>query len=446
MINRNEALSLLKDGLKGSTADQTELVLIGEDMSLTRFSESQIHDNIFRAENTLYVRAIKEKRIGITSTTDLTPKRVAGTVADACKITSLVPADEKFVSLPAPAAVEKVTTYYPTTADFSPLQRAKAVQIIVTEANRNKLEAAGAFETTAETLAIVSSLGVEHFYTGTTAELSLTLSGAKENSGWARGYHRNVEKIDIAALAARAADKGTRSINPIAIDSGEYTAILEPAAVGQLLLFLGFMGFGAKTLTQRRSFMAGRIGEQITGTNITITEEPLHPQIRGIPFDYEGVPRRQVPLIEKGIARGVVYDSYYAALAGVESTGHALPPANRFGPYPKHMVMEAGKYSLEEMVKSVDRGVYITHFWYINFLNPMRTMVTGTTRDGTFLIENGEITRPIHNMRISPSILETFSNAAMISKTRELYPQYSVVMLVPALKVNGFSLEKIEES
>jgi len=231
----------------------------------------------------------------------------------------------------------------------------------------------------------------------------------------------------------------------VAINSGQYTVILEPAAVGQLLLFLAFMGFGGKTLIQRRSFMAGKIGELIAGEKITITEDPHHPQIRGIPFDYEGVPRQRVLLIENGIAKGVVFDSYYAGLTGVESTGHALPPDRKFGPYPKHLVMDGGKSTLSDMVFSVDYGIYITHFWYINYLNPMRTMVTGTTRDGTFLIENGKISKPLQNMRLSQSILEALSNAEMVSPERELYPQYSVVMLVPALKVNNFNLEKIEE-
>jgi PmbA protein len=220
--------------------------------------------------------------------------------------------------------------------------------------------------------------------------------------------------------------------------------ILEPAAVGQLLLFLAFMGFGGKTLFEKRSFMSGKIGEKICGDNMTITEDPFNPQMLGVPFDYEGVPRKRVPLIEKGIAKGGVYNSYYARLAGVESTGHALPPNNSFGPYPKHMVMTAGTTPLAEMIKSTTKGIYITHFWYVNYLNPMKTMVTGTTRDGTFLIENGIVTKPIKNMRISQSILEAFSNVDMISIERKLYPQYSVVMLVPALKINNFSLETTE--
>ncbi|MFH2056752.1 MAG: TldD/PmbA family protein [bacterium] len=446
MIEPKRTIDLLKSGLSRSTADQTELLLTGEDFSLTRFSESQIRDNLFRSEYTVYARAIKEKRIGVATTTGLTEESIQQVVDQACRIAELAEPDEKFVSLPEPTGKpEPSTTSYRETERCSPQRRAEGIKLIADAGSRQKLAAAGAFETTTEFVAVVNSLGMERFWDGTSAELSLTLSGETGNSGWALGYNRNIEEMDVAMLAGTAVDKAMRSREPISIETGQYTVILEPAAVGQLLLFLSFMGFGCKTLMQHRSFMAGKIGEQITGTNITITEDAFHPELRGQPFDYEGVVRKRVPLIEHGIAKGVVYDTYHANLMDAVSTGHALPPDNQFGPYPKNLVMDPGEQTLPEMIASVERGVYITHFWYINYLNPMQTMVTGTTRDGTFLIEGGEVTRPINNMRIAQSILEAFSNAPMLSTSRTLYPQYSVVMLVPAMKVEGFNLEQVEE-
>jgi predicted Zn-dependent protease len=444
MITQDQIMELLKTGITVSTADQTELVIIGEDLSLTRFAESQIHQNMYRSDITLFVRAIKDKKIGIASTGDLSQETVNKTVKHACEIAALMPPDEQFVTLPSPASAEKVVTFFKDTAEYAPRQRADAVKKIVDKCRKDGLQAAGAFRTSTETVAVLNSLGVEQFNNNTKAELSMTITGDKDNSGWGIGYSRDAESIDVDTIARSAIDKAVHSLNPVALDSGPYTVILEPAAVGQLLLFLAFMGFGGKTLLEKRSFMAGKIGEQITGTNITITEDPFNPQMQGMPFDYEGVPRKRISLIESGVAKGVVYNSYYAQQAGVESTGHALPPDNSFGPYPKHLVMDGGTSTIGDMIKSVERGVYITHFWYINFLNPMKTMVTGTTRDGTFLIENGVLTKPIKNMRLSQSILEAFSNAPMISRERVLYPQYSVVMLAPALKVNNFNLEKTE--
>ncbi len=444
MISREDTRRLLQAGLDASKADQTEVVLIGEDLSLTRFAESQIHQNLYRSDTMIHVRAIKEKRIGIASTGRLNTEAVAAAAREALAIAELVPADEDFASLPGKADFRELKTFYQSTAEFSPTQRAEVVGKLVKACAEHKLKTAGAYRNYVETVGVMNSLGVDSFNQSTRAELSATVVGDSGNSGWGIAYSRDTNAIDVGELTEVAIDKALRSVNPVKLESGQYTVILEPAAVGQLLLFLAFMGFGGKTFYQHRSFMAGKIGEQITGEKITIVEDPLNPEIAGTPFDYEGVPRQQVPLVERGVAKGVVYNSYYANLAGVKSTGHALPPDNSYGPYPKHMTMAGGEHTLKEMVAATERGVYITHFWYVNFLNPMQTMVTGTTRDGTFLIENGEITSAVENMRMSQSILEAFSNATMLSKQRKLYPQYSVVMLVPAMKVDNFNLEALE--
>ena len=444
MIGRDQALSSLKTALAASTADQTELCLIGENLALTRFAESQIHQNMYRTDTTVYVRAIKEKKIGITSTGDLSEAGLKQAVLDACTIAELMPPDADFDSLPTPADAPTITISDVEPAENTPQQRADAVGKIVGLCGKQGLHTAGAYRVTTETVAVINSLGVEQYGLSSRSELSLTANGEKGNAGWAIGYDHDPRKIQSETLAKRAVDKALRSVDPIALETGAYTVILEPAAVGQLLLFLAFMGFGAKTQYQQRSFMSGKIGEKITGDNITIIEEPLAPEFAGLPFDYEGVPRKQVTLIENGIARGVVSNTYYGKLLNTPSSGHALPPNNTYGPYPKNMIMAAGNSTVEQMIASTTRGVYITHFWYVNFMNPMKTQVTGTTRDGTFLIENGKLSKPIKNMRISQSILEAFGAAEQLSLTRELYPQYSVAMLVPAMKINNFNLEATE--
>ncbi len=444
MIDKDQTLSSLKEALEASTADQTELCLIGEDLSLTRFAESQIHQNMYRADTTVYVRAIKNKKIGITSTGDLSAQALKQAVVDACTIAELMPEDSDFDSLPSPQTAPTITANDAATTENTPQLRADAVGKVVELCRKSDLQTAGAYRVTTDTVAVVNSLGVEQFGTSSRSELSLTANGEKGNAGWAIAYAHDAKMISPEQIAKRAVDKAARSLDPISLETGPYAVILEPAAVGQLLLFLAFMGFGAKTLYQQRSFMAGKIGEKITGDNITIIEDPLAPEFAGLPFDYEGVPRKPVTLIENGIARGVVSNSYYARLLQGESTGHALPPNNTYGPYPKYMAVGAGNSTIEEMLASTSRGVYITHFWYVNFLNPMKTQVTGTTRDGTFLIENGKIGAAIKNMRINQSILDAFANAEMISNTRELYPQYSVAMLVPTMKINNFGLETTE--
>ncbi len=191
---------------------------------------------------------------------------------------------------------------------------------------------------------------------------------------------------------------------------------------------------------QRRSFLSGKTGELITGENITITDEPDNPLFGAMLFDYEGIARKRITPIDHGKAGEGAFDSYYANLMAVQPTGHSVQPNNSYGPYPKYLTIAPGDNNYLEMIASTEKGVLITHFWYINFLNPMRTMITGTTFDGTFLIENGKVGPAIKNMRTNQSILEAFGNAEMISQDRMVYPQYSSMMLVPAMKINDFNL------
>jgi len=441
MIEKKKALEILKKAMARSRSDMIEAVLEGSRLSLTRFAESKISDNIDTEETQLYIRCVKDKKIGVNVTGDISDNGIKQAVADCEAVLAYVNPDDKFVSLPKPDnAALKEDFGMPGTSDFGPKQRAEAVQLAEGIAHKANARVSGAFRIDETCLAIANSLGMQRFFTGNSAELSLTISGDDKNSGWAMEFNPDASRLDIQRLAKKATMKAATSRNPIALPSGQYTVILEPAAVGQLLLLLSFLGFGCKTFYQQRSFMAGKIGQKIAGDYFTVIEDPTDTDFNFQPFDYEGVARKKVDLISGGIARGVVYNSYYANLMQTESTGHALAPNNNFGPYPKTLVVAPGNVSSEELIKTTEKGILITHFWYLNYLNPMKTMVTGTTIDGTFLIENGVIDSPIKNMRTNESILEAFSNIQAISNDRIIYPQYSVLMKVPAMKIANFSL------
>jgi PmbA protein len=438
-MEKDKVFEILKKGLAYSQADQTELIFMGEDFSLTRFAENVIHQNMARQDHTLMARVVLGKKVGVAVTNSIQDEDIKKVIKDAEEIAKNQQEDPDFVSLPVSSLALEVKSFSSKTSEYSPSERAKGVETAVKRCKSQNLTGTGAFQTETDVTCVVNSLGTRQYFQETKAQFSLTASSGDTASGWAQGYDQDVKKIDIENIAQRAVFKAILSSNPIELPPGKYTVILEEAAVASLLLFLGFLGFGAKTFTQGRSFMAGKIGEKITGDNITIVEDPYDTVMNGMPFDYEGVVKKKVPLIENGVARGVVYNSYYANKAGVESTGHALPSNNTFGPYPKNMVMSPGNSNLEEMISSTEKGILITHFWYINYMNPMKTMVTGTTRDGTFLIENGKIKSSVKNMRIGQSILEAFSNVEMMSKDRKLCPQYGVVMYVPAMKIKDFT-------
>ena len=208
-----------------------------------------------------------------------------------------------------------------------------------------------------------------------------------------------------------------------------------------MLFFLGYMGMGALSVQEGRSFMCGKIGERVTGDKVTIWDDGLDPRGLPLPFDFEGMPKQKVMLIEKGIAKNVVYDSATAAKEpGKKSTGHSLPAPNTQGPLPINLFMEPGKSTKEEMLASTDRGIWVTRFHYTNVLHPVKTVITGMTRDGTFLIEKGKITRPLKNLRFTQSILEALSNVEMLTSTLKVVKDdwNALGTTVPAIKVRNF--------
>ncbi|MEZ5360621.1 MAG: TldD/PmbA family protein [Candidatus Zixiibacteriota bacterium] len=441
-MTESKAMEVLHKALKQSSADQTEVVLMGEKTDLTRFAESTITQNISQEETTLVITAVNEQKVGIATTNDLSDDGIAEAVAKANQISKLQKPDARFQSFPDTTMAPKLdkTATVETNLNFTPNDMAGTVEAVVKMTKAKNLAASGAFRHDINTVAIANSLGVEQFGRNGKAELSLTIVGEGEQSGFGIAFSPDPASIDYKRAAEAAISKAEKNINPIVLPDGQYTVILEPAAVGQLLLFLSFLGFGGRTLAQQRSFLSNKTGEIITGENITISDEAENPIFGSLLFDYEGVSKKRIVPIQNGKAGEGAFDSYYAAMMGTAPTGHSVQPNNGFGPYPKNLVMQPGDKTFDEMIASTEKGVLISHFWYINYLNPMRTMITGTTFDGTFLIENGQIGPAIKNMRTNQSILEAFSNVEMMSKDRIVYPQYASLMYVPAMKINNFNL------
>jgi len=447
MIEREVILQRLKDAAVSTESKHIELVYIETRTALSRFAENVIHQNIEQADHEVMARVSFGDRVGLAIGNNIEPEAIKATIRDATEIAENQDPDPDFPGLVKSPQVDDVAkAYYGGTAEFPADSRATAIKSAVDSCKKEGLSAAGLFKTGSKVSAVVNSLGTVAYFAETVAEFSLTASDdAASASGAAVAYNRDANKLDLFQLVETAVRKAVLSRNPQPHPAGEYNVILEPAAVGQLLLFMGFLGFSGKSFAGGRGFMAGKIGEKITGEQITIIEDPFAEEMAGMPFDYEGVPKKRVVLIENGVARAVVFNRRYAKKVGVESTGHALPPDNAYGPYPKNMALAPGTVPFEELVSSTDEGILITNFWYLNFLNPRRVQVTGTTRDGTFLIKKGKIDRPIQNMRATPAILESFANVEAIAKERIVYPQFASVMLVPGMKLQGFPLSEDTE-
>jgi predicted Zn-dependent protease len=433
-------LDIFKGAIKKSEADQTEFACESEEFYLTRFAENTIHQNMGRSDSTIWCRAIVGKKIGVARSNDATQDGVRDLLKVALNIAINGREDPQFGSLVKSSRAPKSTGFHEQTFVYPASARAGDVARVIDKAKAANLICAGTYQTSATALGVVNSLGTEQFDKTTDFRFTLTAASSAGRSGWSQAAGKDIGTIDIMENARRALDKAAFVGEPAKLESGQYTVILEPDAVANFLLLLAFLGFGGKTLQQGRSFMTDKIGQSIMGNNITISEDPFHPMMQYLPFDYEGIPRQKVVIVENGLAREGVYDSYHAGLSGKASTGNALAPDNNYGPYPKAMVLNMGSSTVDDMIKSTSSGVYITRFWYLNYLNPMKTMVTGYTRDGSFLIEDGRITRPVVDMRVQQSMLEAFSNAELLSNEMRLIPQYATLMLVPFMKINNFNL------
>jgi predicted Zn-dependent protease len=245
--------------------------------------------------------------------------------------------------------------------------------------------------------------------------------------------------IDEVSAAKHAAERADSTTSPREIDPGPYTVVLEPQAVGVLVKFLAYVGFNGKAYHEKRSFMSGKMGFSVTGPLITLTDDALDPAGIPAPFDYEGVPKRKVTFIRKGVAAGMCYDTATAAAEHAESTGHALPANSTFGPLPLHLFMEPGESSLDEMIASTPKGLLVCNFHYANIAEPMKAVVTGMTRFGVFRIEDGKIAHPVRNLRFTESVLEAFDTASALTAERQIVEGLGGGMVVPGMKCQAFN-------
>ncbi|HEY6411576.1 MAG TPA: TldD/PmbA family protein [Ktedonobacteraceae bacterium] len=437
--------ALLQKVLNYSQADQTEAVFLGTESALTRFANNGIHQNVAESNHELRVRAVAGKRVGVATTNCLDDDSLRRVTEQALEIARLQPENPEFHSLPEPRPLVPAAGYSERTAQFSPEERAQRVGIIVRLARERGLEAAGAFSTNATQVAVANSLGIYAYEPRTDSECHAVVMADERGSGYTQRMATDASILDFETMAREAVEKAQRSRNPIDIALGEYQVVLDTYAVGDMLQNLSFMGLSATAVQEERSFMNGQFGKQLLDPRVTIYDDGH--DAAGLPqaFDYEGVPKQRVVMFDHGVANAVVYDSFTAAREGKPNTGHALPAPNSFGPAPTNTMMEAGDASMEELIRGVERGLYITRFHYTNTVHPVKTLFTGMTRDGTFLIEHGELGRPVKKLRFTQSILEALGSTQAIGRERVQCSDY-LSIVAPALRIGRFNFTGITGS
>ncbi len=441
MLGKDKLKAIADRVLALSGADQTEVLIFSGDEYLTRFAGNTIHQNVSETDVEVRVRAVFGTKIGVASANDLSDAALQKLVDSAETVAGFQQDNPDFTSLPAPQPVQETdAAFIQATADCTPEQRAQGVAAICALSQENDLEAAGAFATATNEVLVANSLGVCAYHPSTAADLVTVIMG-EDSSGYGSTAAMDVRDLDPAAVGRVAVEKALQSRGPTGIEPGEYTVILEEEAVADMLFTLSYLGFGALAVQEGRSFMNGNFGQQITGENITIWDDGFDPRGLVMPFDFEGVPKQRVTFIENGVAKNVVYDSFTAGREeGKHSTGHSLPAPNNMGPFPTNLFMAPGTATKEDMLASTERGIWVTRFHYTNPVHPIQTVLTGMTRDGTFLIEDGKLTRPLKNLRFTQSILEAFANADMLGSELKLLKAAfgNFGRCVPAAKINGF--------
>ncbi len=419
-------------------ADGVEVLLLHEWGGLTRFAGSRIHQSTWREDTDLRVRVVRGGRVGVAATNAFTPEGARAAARSALEMASVVPPDPLFPGLAPPQPTPEGAGLDERTASTSPEERAEAVAALVAECPEG-FTAAGAFETVGSEVALANSEGQRCWAPLSQASLSAVVTGPEGGSGFAETVARRVAELDPVAIGRRAAGKAERSRSPEPLEPGRYDVVLEPAAVATLVAFLGWIGFGGRELVEGRSCLSGRRGERVAAEAVTVVDDATSPAMIGLPFDFEGTPKRRVELISRGVFLDGVYDRRTARQAGTETTGHALPPPNPDGPFPLNLAMEPGQASLEEMVAGTERGLLVTRFHYANVVHPIASVITGMTRDGTFLIERGAVTRPVRNLRFTQSILEALGNVVAVGSRTELASEFFLsACRVPALRIEGF--------
>jgi predicted Zn-dependent protease len=429
-------------------ADEAEATLLVKDQALTRFANSAIHQNVAQRNAQLAVRAVVDGGLGLAVTNRLDPEGQRWVAERAAAIARLQPPDPEFPGLPASRPIRKATTYYKATAATTPAQRADAVRVIVNEAARLDFTVTGAYSTEVGELAIVNTAGATAYAPLTQASLRALVDanppqGIGLLTGYADAISRDVTQIDPRLVAERAVSKCSLNQDPQPLPPGPYVTVLEEIAVADLLRFLALQGLSAQAVQEGRSFAVGKLGQRVCGDNFTLWDDAADSRGLALPFDWEGVPTQHLLLIENGILQGLAYDSKSAAKEGRDSTGHAPPQIFRFAspwPAPTHLFVAHGNTPRAQLLANVERGVLVTRFHYTHCPDPQRVVVTGTTRDGTFLVENGRIAGALRNLRFTHSVLDGFSNTEALSDSPELHLDWwsSAAHHVPAMRIRDF--------
>jgi PmbA protein len=465
MLTQEQAADIFDRLTKFSSADEVEVLFSGGRFALTRFANNTIHQNVEDENHVVSVRTVFGGRTARAFTNKFDDDSLRRVVQSSEALAKVQHPDPDLLPVPdareaagrvgdAPDPTRAVPSrHFAQTAAITPQLRADAVQEIVGVAKKHKLTTAGIFSIGEFVEGIFNSRGLSKWHRQTLAEVSNTML-AGDSSGWQKANSPDVTNVAPQLLAETAAMKAIDSAHPAKIAAGKYTVILEPAAVLDIVGFM-FWDCSGMAILDQRSFLTGRIGSKLFGENISIWDDVGHPLQTGSPFDGEGMRREKVRLVENGIVQQVVYARATAErmkrsdqkdkVGPVAPTGHGFALPNEMGEMPLNIVFAAPQnpQTLANMIASTERGILVTRLWYIREVDPYEKIVTGMTRDGTFLIEDGRMRKGLHNFRFNQSLIHMLSSVESMSVPVRSCGEESFDMIVPAMKIRDFNFTEV---
>jgi PmbA protein len=405
-----------------------------------------VHQPTLISDETLTLRVVRDGKVGCASTNRTDDEGVQEAARRAGEAADSARPDPDYAGLQPPSEVPEVEGFDEATAALTPEEQAAAAGAAIEAAPGYGLY--GYFTSGVTEIAVSSSTGHAVAQTMTDASV-LAIAASDQESGYAEATSWRAGELDPAAVAQEAAEKAARTKDAVEIVAGTHAAVLEPYAFSELLWYFGFSSLGALSFLEERSYLSGRLGQQLFHESFTLADDGLDP--RGLPkaFDFEGTPKQRVVLVEDGVAKDVVWDRRTAKCAGGRvSTGHALaPPAQGFGPIPFNLSVEGGSANRDELVERVENGIYVTRLHYLGVVDPREGIITGMTRDGTFRIEGGKVTKPVVNLRFTtsfPKLVEALlglGNDVELVNRNDFYDErYPFGTLVPTVATGAFTI------
>jgi len=442
------ALDLAERAVAAAEGDGAEAVVQAEESGFARFAGSEVHQPTLIENISVFLRVIRGNRVGAAAANRVDDEGLQDLARRAGEAADAAPEDPDLPAVAGASQLPSVNGYDEETASLGPADQARLAADAIAGAGDTPVY--GFFTSGTATVAVVTSAGFAGEQTSTDT-VTLALAASDSASGYAEQTSWAVRDVDPAAVARQAAELAARTMNADELEPGTYRAVLGPYAVGELLQYFSFDAFSGLALHEERSYLSGKLGERHFDEKISIADDALDPQ--GLPkqFDFEGVPKERVPLVENGVLRGAVWDSVSAARAGgsKRSTGHAPPPAfRRWGPLPFALALAGGEAeSIDELVELVGDGIYITRLHYLGIVEPRQGILTGMTRDGTFRIRDGKLAEPLVNLRFTVAVPEVLADVPGLTRETTLANEaafyderFAYGALVPALATARFDV------